>query len=189
MDIQKDQRDLFIDKINAIRTALDECAQEALTLLWQEREYVGVTEKGYGGGFAPTLSDVVAPGAMGVFYFGVEHKIPGTEVLGLPETIQTRFGVERDFNFMRLAVDDDVAPHFAVQNIQIGARMTWGIGVEVAALKFAASASSPVIFGKEVGQGLIVAIQVRNTTDVERRFRAKIIGREQIRDAATAAKA
>ena len=126
--------------------------------------------------------DVELPPDLSSVTFGVEFKVPDTEIFGLPETAQMVFGVERDFTLDHLLINDEDAVHFVVRHVFAGgAQAVWRTDAEISASKFAASVTSPILLNtKPQVRGLSIAVVVVNKTAEPKRFRAKIIGRERI---------
>jgi hypothetical protein len=160
-----------ISKIDASIAAIE---PPPTPIPWTPREYVS-------GKFMveQRMTDTVPPGMMANVCFHGQYIEREAMIAGLPETAVKRDGIEHDFIFESLSINDEDAPHFDVRCI-LGARLFWAADVAVPASRFAASA--PVVrFDQKVHAHLIITVQAINKSDKPQPFRAKIIGKEQIK--------
>jgi hypothetical protein len=165
----------FLERLVALRAAhrneIDAIIDEIRP--WQTREYGWDTAHG-------THKDIaIQPGESVAFEFGAITVVPGTEVVGLPESTQTTFGVDKFFHMQGLVIDEDVAPHFNVGALTGGARLAWRASMPVPAIRFASSATPAVKLDVPVNERCTIALTVTNISDKPQMFRAKIIGRER----------
>jgi hypothetical protein len=112
--------------------------------------------------------------------FGELYEVPDSEVFGLPETIEKRFGCSHDFILEQIEVHDEDAEHFDVISVFVGNRVlvnSLGEANRIPATRFAASAEKKVVFNKLVSHGLQVTVGFINKTTEPRRLRAKVRGR------------
>jgi hypothetical protein len=178
----------FLLKLKTMGEMFNELSKEAVALLWTKRSYEARSEiqceSVKGGETHATMKTVtlVPAGEYANVTFGTDYKVPGTEVFDLPETIQTRFGIEHDFHVESLSINDEDAPHFVIGPMFLGQRKrsAWRFDVEIAGSKFATSATPVLKLNQDIGGGLTVSLRVRNTSDVARPFRAKVLGREKL---------
>lgn len=109
--------------------------------------------------------------------FGDLHVVPDTEVLGIPETALTRFGLQNAFRPKHLLVDETVASNFCILHLFVGNRAAWRVNGSIPAAKFI----KPIDLKLEAAQpGLALSLTFANTTDKAQWFRAKIVGEELI---------
>jgi len=176
----------FLLKLKTMGEMFNDLSKDAIALLWTKRSYESRSEMWResvkGDEMHATMEPVmvVPAGGHATVTFGADYKVPGTEVFGLPETIQTRFGIEHDFHVESLSINDEDAPHFTIGPMFLGQRSAWRFDVELPASKFAASASPVLKLNQDIGGGLVISLTVRNISDVARPFRAKILGREKL---------
>lgn len=123
--------------------------------------------------------EIVDPGDVRTYCFGVDFDVPGSGVAGIPETVQRSFGMERWFKVNRIVVDDDIASNFALTGVFLGSMSLWHPGLKVPAARFAASAPPiPAFDCRSISPGLVVVVNVENTSKVPSTFHMKIVGDE-----------
>jgi hypothetical protein len=166
----------LIANLRAIRGSIDTEIEKIKATLWVPREYETIPQQR--SSYDPPPSIVVEPSASASFLFFVRFQIPGTEMLGLPETKAWSEGFERIFFIEELRVNDEDAPYFVIEQFSISQRLFLSPQAGVQAARFANSSPAiPINYYADAGQsGLIV---VRNTSDEPRSFRAVLKGREQ----------
>lgn len=173
--------------IAALAVAIKTLTTEAIETVKREYE-PGRVQKAAGGGVGiPTHylevkydpKDIIPPGDVRTYYFGVDYDVPNSGVPGLPETVQKSFGIwPRALIAKGFEVDDDIAANFAITGAFFGARSLWHPGLKVPATRFATSAPSIPPFDEIVHAGLVVTVNVENASETACPFHMKIIGEE-----------
>lgn len=158
--------------------ACDKIIEEVLP--WTPREY-GFADSKLLNEKPGAKGHLIEPGAAVYIAFGVEHAIPGTELFGVPSTVQLRYGVEHSFRGSHLIIDDESAKHFDVNQVFFGNRASWGMGAVVPAARFTElSLPWPELNSEAIGPGVMISVDVVNKTTEPQLFRAKIVGKELI---------
>lgn len=123
-----------------------------------------------------TENELIPPGEKRFFEFGTDRLAPwSVEWLPAP----SEFCIEGLFVLHSLLVDDDAAPHFDVRGVFTKAEAMWLPGCPVPASRFAASLPAPIRFNRPAIDN--VTVEVKNTSDKPRQFKAKIVGAEPVR--------
>lgn len=96
--------------------------------------------------------------------------------------LQLGFGMEYHFRPDQFIVDDACADHFEVGAGFGGQRLLFHDLQYRPARLYASPLSSPPFDSFTIQRGLTITMQVRNTTDEPREFRAKFVGKELVYD-------